>query len=192
MNTTPLPPSLRIPAVLAGLALGLLLTGCTTATPDAEPQGVAQATATAQPTEETAAEPTAVVRTAFPDLEAPEGEPELESIADARPAPGEVVQAEGPFDQRIVLEDLVFDGTGVSGEVVVTSDISELLALQVLAGFYDEQGNLLGTDRFDHEPDAGHTHGGPSEPEEFAIMVPPEFADRAVSAAVGVPVLVNE
>ena len=138
--------------------------------------------------------PTGAVQTSFPDLAAAEGAPELASIALLKPRAGEVLQAEGPFDDRFVLEYLGFDGTTVSGAVSVTSDVSELLELEVLAGFYGADGKLLGTDRFVHHLGGDHElHEGPPElVEDFSIAVPAEFAGQAVSASVGVPVLVNE
>jgi hypothetical protein len=93
-----------------------------------------------------------------------------------------------------VLENLTFEGTAATGAVRITSDVSDLLELQVLAGFYDDQGTLLGTARFVHHLGSeGHNHAGPPEErEEFSIPVPADFQARAVSASVGVPVLVNE
>jgi hypothetical protein len=101
---------------------------------------------------------------------------------------------EGPFDDRFVVEGLAFDGQAATGAVRITSDVSELLELQVLAGFYDDGGNFLGTARFVHHLGSdGHEHAGPSdEGEVFTIPVPDELKSRAASAAVGIPVLVNE
>lgn len=136
----------------------------------------------------------AAARTSFPGLAAAGGEPEMASIRAARPRSGQIIQARGPFDDRFVLDSPAFDGSTVSGAVRVTSDVSEVLELQVLAGFYDEQGNLLGTNRFVHHlGDGGHGHvGAPEEREEFTIQVPDALAHRAVSVTIGVPVLVNE
>jgi hypothetical protein len=93
-----------------------------------------------------------------------------------------------------VFEGLAFEGQAATGTVRVTSDVSDLLELQVLAGFYDDRGNLLGTARFVHHLGTeGHEHAGPSEEgEAFTIPVPAGLGPQAVSAAVGVPVLVNE
>ena len=76
----------------------------------------------------------------------------------------------------------------------VTSDVSDLLDLQVLAGFYDHDGALLGTGRFVHHLEQGHDDqaGTPVEQQAFRIDVPADLRGRAVSAAVTVPVLVNE
>lgn len=132
-------------------------------------------------------------RTSFPGLGAAEGEPDLAGIHTSRPANGQVLQVQGPFDDRLSFENLSFDGTSLRGAVRITSDVSDLLELQVLAGFHDERGNLLGTARFVHHlGEAGHDHTGPpTEVEEFTIAVPAEL-QQAVSASVGVPVLVNE
>jgi len=140
--------------------------------------------------------PPFAVATTLPGLAAPTGEPQLASIARLHPIAGAVVPAAGPFDDRFVLQDLRFDGTQVSGTVDVTSDVSEVLELQVLAGFYDTNGALLGTDRFVHHlTDDGSTDpttGTPQEHTVFSIAVPAELAGRAVSVSLGVPVLVNE
>ena len=138
--------------------------------------------------------PVVVPQASFPGLAAPSGEPELDGIVQAKPRPGEIVQVLGPFDERFELEGLAFDGTTVRGAVRVTSDVSEVLELQVLAGFYNDQGALLGTNRFVHHlADDGDSHtGSPEEREDFAIEVPAELASQAVSVALGVPVLVNE
>lgn len=140
--------------------------------------------------------PPFAVATTLPGLVAPTGEPQLASIARLHPTAGAIVPAAGPFDDRFVLQDLRFDGAQVSGTVDVTSDVSEVLELQVLAGFYDTTGALLGTERFVHHltDDGGtdSTTGTPQEHTVFSIAVPAEFAGRAVSASLGVPVLVNE
>ncbi|GAB4098571.1 hypothetical protein [Sinomonas halotolerans] len=143
---------------------------------------------------DTAAPQPVSVQTALPGLTAPTGEPGLPSLHEAHPKPGQAIQAAGPFDDRFEIEGLAFDGKDVKGTIRITSDVSDLLELQVLAGFYDADGTLLGTARFEHHLDEseGHQHAGPpSEVEEFSIAAP-AAAGNAVSAAVGVPVLVNE
>lgn len=136
----------------------------------------------------------AAAKTSFPGLAAAEGEPDLAGLQTRRPSPGQVLQVQGPFDDRLAFEGLALDGQAVTGAVRITSDVSDLLELQVLAGFYDDHGTLLGTARFEHHLGSeGHNHSGPPEErEEFSIPVPAEFKGTAVSAAVGVPVLVNE
>jgi len=135
-----------------------------------------------------------VVKTSLPGLVAPAGEPMLPSIRAAHPAAGEVVAAEGPFDDRFTLTRLRLDPVRVTGSLTVTSDVSELLDLQVLVGFYDRRGRLLGTNRYVHSGAEHHgtDAGTPSEVVRFSVAVPRSQRDRVASAAVGVPVLVNE
>jgi hypothetical protein len=68
--------------------------------------------------------------------------------------------------------------------------------LEALAGFYDRDGALLGTARDVYHLDESTedpTHEGvPDEAHPFRIRVPADLQGRAVSAAVGIPVLVNE
>lgn len=133
-------------------------------------------------------------RTSFPGLTAAKGEPDLPGLEAVHPTPAQVLQVPGPFDDRLALEELAFTGSAVTGTVRITSDVSEVLDLQVLAGFYDAQGKLLGTAQFVHHTGAeGHNHSGPPEQREnFTVSVPDDLKGRAVSAGVGVPVLVNE
>ncbi len=134
------------------------------------------------------------VKTALPGLVAPPGGPMLPSLGRARPAAGTVVRAEGPFDDRLRLAGLRLEGARVTGEVTVTSDVSEILELQVLVGFYDRAGRLLGTNGYDRLEGHQDGHAGAAPPEEvrFSVAVPRDLRDRVASAAVGVPVLVNE
>ena len=144
------------------------------------------------------ADPQAAARTSFPDLTPATGEPMLPSLATVSPATGKVVQAAGPFDDRFTLQELRFDGMKLTGTATITSDVSEILEFEALAGFYDRDGQLRGTARHVYHFDEGtseHAHddeGTPDEAHPFAIKVPENLADVAVSAAVGVPVLVNE
>jgi len=142
------------------------------------------------------ADPLSAARTTFPGLQPPTGDPSLPSLTALKPLPGTVVQAAGPFDDRFHFDQLTFDGRTVKGRAEVTSDVSDILELEVLAGFYDRGGALIGTarDTYHHDesvPDADH-EGVPSQAHHFSIRVPKEFRGRAVAAAVGVPVLVNE
>ena len=118
----------------------------------------------------------------------------LRSVAEAHPSPGTVVRAEGPFDDRFTITRLRLRPTAVTGVLTVTSDVSDLLELQVLAGFYDRRGRLLGTGRHVHHGPQHHedSTGPPSEVERFSVTVPRRLRGEVVSAAVGVPVLVNE
>ena len=135
----------------------------------------------------------AAARTSFPGLPPAASEPDLPGLHAPGPGKGKALQGPGPFDDRFVLEGLVFDGSAVSGTVRATGATSELLDLQVLAGFYDDKGSLLGTARFDHHLGTEEPHAdAPAEHTEFTISVPMEYQDAAVSAAVGVPVFVTE
>lgn len=168
------------------VAAALALAGCGGA-------GNGGSAASSTPTPSTS--PSPVMVTSFPDLPAPTGEPDLPGIAAAAPASaGSVGHIPGPFDDRVQLGPLTFDGQRVVGSLDVTSDVSDLLELQVLAGFYDASGTLIGRGRFTHHLDeeTHHDDGPPSEHEAFTIAVPKKLHGQAVSAAVGVPVLVNE
>ena len=139
-------------------------------------------------------DPASAARTSLPGLVAAIGEPTLTGLGAAKPQPGTVGTVTGPFDGRFTMDKLVFDGSRVSGRVRITSDVSDILELEALAGFYGRDGKLLGTNRFVyHLVEEGHSHRGPpSELKAFTIPVPAGARGRAVSAAVGVPVLVNE
>ncbi|MBG6106845.1 hypothetical protein [Frigoribacterium sp. CG_9.8] len=140
--------------------------------------------------------PTNAVKMTLPGLAAASGAPELTSIRLLHPRPGEVRQAAGPFDDRLALDGLAFDGTTVRGSLRVTSDVSAVLDLEVIAGFYDAGGAFLGIERFVyhavHDGPTDPVTGTPVESIPFQATVPAEFAGRTASASVGVPVLVNE
>lgn len=138
-----------------------------------------------------------VARTVLPGLNTPTGEPTLPALASARPSRGRVLIVEGPFSDRLRFERPSFDGKVVRGELEVVSDVSHLIDLQVQAGFHDASGQLLAVASFtrhgEAEAGAGQGHAAhPGERVAFEIPVPAPFAGRAVSASVGVPVLVNE
>ena len=101
---------------------------------------------------------------------------------------GTVVRTAGPFDQRFQLSSFHLERGAVTGTLAVTSDVSELIDLQVMVGFYDRRGSLLGTASYDK-------HGEGSRPDEvvhFRVTAPTAARGDAAAAAVGVPVLVNE
>jgi hypothetical protein len=142
------------------------------------------------------AAPQAAARTSFPDLEPAASEPMLPSLQTLHPASGSVVEAPGPFDDRFHFQLLAFAGATVSGTAAITSDVSDLLELEVQVGFYDRNGVLVGTASDVHhldESSVDHAREGvPVEKHRFAVDVPRELRGVAVAAAVGVPVLVNE
>ncbi|MFC8500993.1 hypothetical protein ACFUC1_01440 [Pedococcus sp. NPDC057267] len=137
-------------------------------------------------------------RTSLPGLSPASGEPTLASLDAPAPPRGKAVQAPGPFDDRFTLTGLAFDGSRVTGTATITSDVSDILEFEALAGFYDASGRLLGTARSTYHHDEAQAHasdgeqGTPNELEKFSISVPANMRGKAVSAAVGVPVLVNE
>ncbi|MBZ5733063.1 hypothetical protein K8Z61_01015 [Nocardioides sp. TRM66260-LWL] len=170
---------------------------------DASSPGVSPAAAEAAPTSsaspskppaDAVTAPDAAV-TAFPGLAAATGDPVLPGTADAAPStPGGVGRIAGPFDDRFAWQRLRLADGVVTGGLDVTSDVSDLLELQVQAAFYDRSGRLLGVGRFTHHLDES-THqddGPPSELERFRIAAPASYRAKVASAAVGVPVLVNE
>lgn len=114
--------------------------------------------------------------------------------ATASLASGEVRLVPGPFTDRVRLSGIRLDGATVRGTLAITSDVSDVLALEVRAAFYDASGRLLGTGTFEHadeEPVAGGTHVPSNDGIPFAITADP--AGGAVAAAMlSIPVLVNE
>ncbi|MFE3187690.1 hypothetical protein ACFXHA_01695 [Nocardia sp. NPDC059240] len=112
--------------------------------------------------------------------------------------PGEVRLTPGPFTDRVRLSGTRLDGATVHGTLAVTSDVSDLLALEVRADFYDASGHLVGSGRFERADGesaagshAGNGHVAGDDGIAFTITAAP--ADAAVAAAVlSIPVLVNE
>ena len=117
---------------------------------------------------------------------------------DPVPAPGTVLVEEGAFTDRLALRGLALQGgTRVVGRIANTSDVSELIVLEVQADFYDAAGRLLGsgTSAYADEEftDTGATAVEVGPDDTFAVEVSsrPALAG-AVSAVVTVPQLVNE
>ncbi len=140
-------------------------------------------------------DPQAAPRTSFSDLRPPVDQPTLPSLATLHPVPGTAVQAAGPFDDRLTLRQLSFDGSVVRGTAAV-SDVSELLEFEAVAGFYDRSGSLVSTGRYVYhldessiQPDEPH---GPGQLHRFSIAAPDQPPGKVLAAAVGVVVLVNE
>ncbi|MEV7180099.1 hypothetical protein [Kitasatospora sp. NPDC093679] len=169
----PRPGALARPA-LAALALGLLA-GCSAA-PAADPQP-APVPSVALPAPKQAAAPAAVLA--------------------APPAPGEVRVEDGPFTDRVRLTGLRLDGgRAVTGHLTVTSDVSDVLALELRAAFYDAKGALVGTGAFHYqeEEEASGRHDGPHAGREgIDLTVGADHLTGTPAAAVlSLPVLVNE
>lgn len=188
MNRTRSLAATVLPAVVA-LVASVGLSACSPAS-GAGPSGTAAAQLAPRPT-------VAAARTSFPGLVPSTGEPEVPGLRTMHPAAGQVLTAAGPFDDRFEWRGLGLDSSGVHGSVHVTSDVSDVLELQVVAAFYDARGTFLGLGRWVHHLDedaegaAAHT-GPPSEDVQVRVAVPAAFRGKTVAAAVGVPVLVNE
>lgn len=134
------------------------------------------------------------VQSSFPGLPTPSEAPGLASLSDVHPTPGDIAEAKGPFDDRFEFRDVAVADGAVTGAVVVTSDVSDVLDLEVVAGFYSSDGRLIGSDRFVHHlVEHGEESGAPpNERQEFRIAIPAGLAERVASYSVSVPVLVNE
>jgi len=138
-------------------------------------------------------DPRTAAVTTFPGLTPATGDPTLDGIDTQHPERGEIVTVSGPFDDRFEWSELRLSQRMLTGHIEISSDVSELLELEVVAGFYDDAGKFLGTARFVHHlgaahEDSAHDHVG----KEFRITIPARFRAKVTAAAVGVPVLVNE
>ncbi|MER5865992.1 hypothetical protein [Kitasatospora sp. NPDC002040] len=117
----------------------------------------------------------------------------------ARPAAaGEVRLEEGPFTDRVKFSGLALNGKAgaVTGHLAITSDVSDLLALELRAAFYDAGGRLLGSGSFHYQEEetAGVSQGERrAEGEGIDFTVPATgVGGTPASAVLSVPVLVNE
>ncbi|MQY25997.1 hypothetical protein [Nocardia aurantia] len=109
-------------------------------------------------------------------------------------APGEVRLIPGPFTDRVRITGARLEKSTVRGTVAITTDVSDILALEVHAAFYDAAGHLAGTGVFQHadeEAGGGGGHRPHNDGVDFTITSAP--GDITVSAvALTIPVLVNE
>ena len=138
--------------------------------------------------------PASAARTALPGLTPATGEPTLPGFDTARPAVGTIARVSGPFDDRYSWSELRLGAGRLSGVLTVTSDVSDLLELEVVVGFYDAHGALLGLRRAvrHHTMHEDTESGVPEESQRVVVDAPHRFRRLAVAAAIGVPVLVNE
>ena len=117
-------------------------------------------------------------------LPAPTGQP---------PAAGTVDRGPGPFDDRFTLTGLTLENGAVTGSLDITSDVSEIIVLEVHAAFYDAAGALLGTQVQVHQPDHGNTATAvPDESVPVSVLAAAAYRSKVSAARVTVPVLVNE
>ncbi|KOU35664.1 hypothetical protein [Streptomyces sp. WM6378] len=114
-------------------------------------------------------------------------------------AKGEVRLEQGPFTDRVkITGSALAAGSAVTGHLAVTSDVSELIALELSAAYYDADGKLLGTGSFQYA-EAGHDdHAGAPAPAaegagiDFEVRPKASLTGTPTSAVLSVPVLVNE
>ena len=118
------------------------------------------------------------------------------------PVQGSVTRIGGVFDDRLAFTELSLDLAGtpiLTGNVRVTTDVSELLLLDLTAAWYDAKGGLLEItrdtlDEQDVEAASDGDHGGVhvGEPVGFSLEAPRGLGDRVASVGLHVPALVNE
>ncbi|WP_406343782.1 hypothetical protein [Streptomyces sp. NBC_00648] len=147
------------------------------------------------------AEQAAAPAVTFP---APSGAPAPAATLAKVPAKGEVRLEQGPFTDRVRITKLTLsEKPSVTGHFAITSDVSDVLALEVRAAFYDERGHLVGTGSFQYaeEGEAGeaaHGAAGHAAPRaegagiDFTAVPKAPLTGKATSAVLSVPVLVNE
>ncbi|MFG2719619.1 hypothetical protein ACGFW5_15170 [Streptomyces sp. NPDC048416] len=111
---------------------------------------------------------------------------------------GEVRLEQGPFTDRVkVTGGALGAGSAVTGHLAVTSDVSELIALEVRAAYYDADGRLLGTGSFHYaeeghdEHAAGHTPAAEGPGIDFRVR-PSALTGTPAGVVISIPVLVNE
>ncbi|MFF0434792.1 hypothetical protein ACFYU9_21470 [Streptomyces sp. NPDC004327] len=140
---------------------------------------------------------TAAAPVTFP---APRTAPPAAPTLAPAPAKGEVRIEQGPFTDRVRLTRLTLPPKpAVTGHLTITSDVSDVLALELRAAFYDATGHLLGTGSFQYQEEgeaahAGDVHKGPravGEGIDFTIPAK-NLKGTPASAVISVPVLVNE
>ncbi|WHM38001.1 hypothetical protein [Streptomyces sp. BPTC-684] len=147
------------------------------------------------------AEQAAAPAVTFP---APSGAPAPAATLAKVPAKGEVRLEQGPFTDRVRITKLALsEKPSVTGHFAITSDVSDVLALELRAAFYDERGHLVGTGSFQYaeEGEAGEAahgtpgHAGPRAEGagiDFTAVPKAPLTGKAASAVLSVPVLVNE
>ncbi|GAA0626271.1 hypothetical protein [Streptomyces crystallinus] len=148
------------------------------------------------------AEQAAAPAVTFP---APSGAPAPAATLAKVPTKGEVRVEQGPFTDRVRITKLALATRkpSVTGHFAITSDVSDVLALELRAAFYDERGRLVGTGSFQYaeEGEAGeaaHGTAGHAKPRaegagvDFTAVPKGALTGTPASAVLSVPVLVNE
>ncbi|MCX5388059.1 hypothetical protein [Streptomyces sp. NBC_00083] len=121
---------------------------------------------------------------------------------------GEVRLDQGPFTDRVKVTGAALGaGSAVTGHLTVTSDVSDLIALEVRAAYYGADGGLLGTGTFRYAEEGhdghpgGHTPAAEGAGIDFTVRpAAPDGTSTPAGAPIGtpagvvlsIPVLVNE
>lgn len=126
----------------------------------------------------------------------PTANPAPTTLATPPPA-GTVARRSGPFDDRYELRDPALTAGVASARLVVTSDVSALITVELAADFYDEVGRLLGSASAIYSED----EGGESTPKvphaeldgvPLTVAADPAWRAKVASVVLSVPSLVNE
>ncbi|WP_405020012.1 hypothetical protein OHV05_27290 [Kitasatospora sp. NBC_00070] len=131
-------------------------------------------------------------------LPAPREAPAPAAVLASPAAAGQVRLEEGPFTDRIKFTGLALapQATAVTGHLAITSDVSDVLVLEVRAAFYDAAGRLLGSGSFQYQEEeaTGTSHDDRrAEGAGIDFTVPATGVTGTPAGAVlTVPVLVNE
>ncbi|MEU0835224.1 hypothetical protein [Streptomyces sp. NPDC005969] len=133
-------------------------------------------------------------------LPAPRSAPAPAPTLSPAPHQGEVRIEDGPFTDRVRLMGLTLTTKpAVTGHLAITSDVSDVLALELRAAYYDSHGRLLGTGTFQYQEEGedahgSHHHDGPrAAGDGIDFTVPAKhLSSTPASAVVSIPTLVNE
>ncbi|MFG2561119.1 hypothetical protein [Streptomyces sp. NPDC048496] len=133
-------------------------------------------------------------------LPAPRSAPAPALTLTSLPKRGEVRIEEGPFTDRVRVTRLALTKKPtVTGHVAITSDVSDVLALELRAAYYDADGRLLGTGSFQYQEEGEDAHGddhhdGPRAAGNGIDFTVPakKLTGTPATAVVSIPVLVNE
>ncbi|MEV0414122.1 hypothetical protein AB0I68_25730 [Streptomyces sp. NPDC050448] len=135
-------------------------------------------------------------------MPAPSGAPAPAAVLAPPAKPGEIRLEPGPFTDRVQLTALTLvpaGKPGVTGHLAITSDVSDVLSLDLRAAYYDADGRLLGTGTFHYQEEGtdgpgGDHHDGPRAAENGIDFTVPadQLTGTPSSAVLSLPVLVNE
>ncbi|MDI2128428.1 hypothetical protein [Yinghuangia seranimata] len=170
----------RLPLVLAAFVTACALAGCSSS--DDDKPAAAAPPAVAMPAARTAVGP---AQQLTPPAQ-----------------PGEVRIEPGPFTDRLQITGLrLTDQPGITGHLRIGSDVSDTLALEVHAAFYDADGRLVGTGTFQYQEeeevgpatkqDNAHSPRAAGDGIDFTVTAS-QLSNKPASAVISVPVLVNE